>query len=73
MRIQITAKPHKHQRGVYETDKGIYEVHTNQPPADNRANEDIIRQIAEYFDVPKRSVSIVSGSTTRKKILEISI
>jgi uncharacterized protein YggU (UPF0235/DUF167 family) len=71
MRILVHTKLHKHADAVIEIDKGIYEVHTSQPAVDNRANEDIIRQIAGYFGIAKSSVRIFSGASAKTKVLEI--
>lgn len=40
-------------------------------PEKGKANEEVIRKIAKHFDVPKSAVRIVSGASSRKKIVEI--
>ncbi len=39
------------------------------PPVDGKANNEIIRFFSELFDIPKRDVSIVKGSSSSHKIL----
>ena len=41
------------------------------PPVDGAANEAICELLAEHFHVHKRDVSVVSGATNNKKIVEI--
>ena len=42
-----------------------------EPPEDGRANEAVIELLAEHFDVPKGSLRIVRGHTSRQKVIEI--
>ncbi len=41
------------------------------PPVDGKANEALIRFIADQCDIPKSHVQITHGFTSRKKLLEI--
>jgi len=41
------------------------------PPVENAANHALIEFIAERLGIAKRRVRILSGATSRKKILEI--
>ncbi len=55
---------------VRKTDNGL-EVGIRATPEKGKANADVIRKIAKHFRVPQSSVRIVSGSTSRKKVIEI--
>jgi uncharacterized protein YggU (UPF0235/DUF167 family) len=46
-------------------------IRLSAPPVDNAANEALIELIAKALGVPRRSVRIVSGSTSRFKIVEV--
>jgi hypothetical protein len=50
-----------------------YKVSVKEAPVDGRANDAIIRALAEYFDVAKSSVKLLSGHTSKQKIFEIGI
>jgi uncharacterized protein (TIGR00251 family) len=41
------------------------------PPVDGRANEEIMRFLAEKFDVPLQSISILGGASSRLKRFQI--
>ncbi len=41
------------------------------PPVDGKANEALIRYIAEQLKLPKSAVSLKSGQTSRQKVLEV--
>lgn len=48
-----------------------YLVSVKELPVDGKANEAIIRVLAEYFKVPKSQVRILAGRASREKIVEI--
>jgi uncharacterized protein (TIGR00251 family) len=41
------------------------------PPVDNKANEECVRFLAELAGVPRARVRIVTGLTSRVKVVEI--
>ncbi len=55
-----------------ERDGNILRVHTRQEMIANRANIDVIRQLAKYFSVDPESIRIISGARSRRKVIEIS-
>ena len=42
------------------------------PPVDGKANEALVRFIADTFDLPKSAVTLKSGQTSRRKVLEVA-
>jgi uncharacterized protein (TIGR00251 family) len=42
-----------------------------QPPKQGKANEAVIRLLAEHFGVPRSQVRILSGFRSRNKVIEI--
>ncbi len=48
-------------------------VKVNQPPEDGRANKAVIELLAGYFKVKKNCVRIITGETSRNKIVEIDL
>jgi uncharacterized protein (TIGR00251 family) len=41
------------------------------PPVDGEANEALVRLLADELEVPRRSVRIVTGASSRTKTVEI--
>lgn len=41
------------------------------PPVDGKANEALIKFVAEVLGLPKSAVSLKSGQTSRRKVLEV--
>ena len=70
MRIGIKVMPHSPKEEM--TKQGdVYIVRIREAPVEGKANEAVIRLVAERFRVPKSAVKIVSGLTSRNKIMEI--
>ena len=71
MKIAVKAQPSSREEIVEQTGPGQFSVSVKEPPVQGRANEAIVRALADYFDVSKTSVRITSGWTSRNKTLEI--
>lgn len=41
------------------------------PPVDGKANEAVIEFFADFFEIPRSSVTITSGKTSRLKVIHI--
>ena len=50
----------------------VYKVSVRAMPVDGKANKAILQALAVYFEVSPSSVRIVSGQTSKKKIIEIN-
>ncbi len=71
MKLNITARPLSKEAGVEKIDEVNFIVSVKEPPVQGRANAGIIRALAEHFHVAPSRVRIVSGYTSRKKIIEV--
>ncbi len=49
----------------------VYKVSVKEAPVAGRANEAIVRILAEYFGVGRAQVRLVTGQTSKQKIFEI--
>ena len=72
MRISVTAKPRAHEEKVEHVDETHYVVAVREPPLEGRANAAIVKALAAHFSVPPSRVRIISGHTSRQKIVEIT-
>ncbi len=50
---------------------GIVKIRIAAPAVENAANEALVDFLTQAIGVPKRSVRIVSGKTSRRKVLAI--
>jgi uncharacterized protein len=71
MKLKIIVKPNAKRNEVTKATDGTLVVHVTVPPVEGRANEKVREVIADYFNKPRRSISIVSGFKGKYKIIDI--
>lgn len=71
MRIEVSAKPRSMHDRIEKLSDTHYKVMVKEPPIGGRANRAIVKLLAEYFSVAEYQVKIVSGMTSREKVVEI--
>lgn len=71
MRYNVKSTPNAKEPSI-SLDNGIITAKVNAPPKEGRANERLIELLAEFFEVSPSQVKIVSGFTSRNKIIEIT-
>jgi uncharacterized protein (TIGR00251 family) len=71
--LRVRVKPRASKSRVLGEREGELEVAVSAPPVDGAANEELVRILAEHFDVPKSSIAIARGATGRSKIVRISV
>lgn len=67
VRVHTNSKSQKILKGNNE----IFEIYTNQRPVEGKANEEIIKMVAEYFGIKTNQVFIESGKKSKEKTIEI--
>ena len=70
MIVNIRVMPRARRNQITVDTDGTVRVHTTAAPADGAANEAVIKMLAEHFKVPKTSINIIRGSTSRNKVIE---
>lgn len=71
MTIQVRAKPNAKTASVEELAPGTFAVRVNAKAVDGKANIRLIEILADHFNVPFGAIRIVSGATSRDKVIEI--
>lgn len=71
MKIFVKAKPGAKEEKIEKLDESHFEVWVKEPPIKGRANDAIIAALAQYFNLPKSNLRIVSGSAAKQKIIDI--
>jgi uncharacterized protein (TIGR00251 family) len=72
MRIYIKVIPRSSQSRVEKLEDGTYKVWVTVVPEKGKANKEVIKLLAKYFQVSKNQVEIVGGQTTRIKMIDIN-
>ena len=45
-------------------------VHTTTAPTDGKATADVIKMLAAHYNVPKTSIRLIRGASSRNKVFE---
>ena len=61
----------KLRKDFVEVDGDKIMVGVLAPPEHGRANAEVIEKISKYFGVPRSAVRIVSGASSKMKLVEI--
>jgi len=56
----------------WEQGQGSLKARLTAPPVDGAANEALQELLAKRLALPKRAISIVRGTTSRQKVVEIT-
>ena len=71
MKIFVSVKPNARREEVQKVDDAHFVVRANAPAKEGKANKRVEELLAEYFDVPKMSVWLVGGRTSKEKTFDI--
>lgn len=75
VKVKLKASEEKVKKAppnLFETSENYFEVFTQEPPLEGKANKRIMELLAEYFKVPVSKVKIIQGFKSKQKIVEIS-
>jgi uncharacterized protein YggU (UPF0235/DUF167 family) len=71
VKINVKAKPSAREEKVEKIDDNNFIVSVTEPPEKGKANNAIRNALAVYFKTGTSCVKIVSGYSSRNKIVEI--
>lgn len=71
MRITIKVMPKSSREEIVE-ENGVIKAYVKAAPDKGKANKALIELVAEHYGVKKAAVSIISGETSRNKIVEVA-
>ncbi len=70
MRINVRVIPRAKLNRVEVQPDGTLRAHTTTAPTDGKATADVIKMLAEHYGVPKTSIKLIRGATSRDKVFE---
>ncbi len=71
VRVSIRVQPRASSNGIAGIHGDALKVRLTAPPVNGAANEALVDFLAGTFGIPARSVTIVAGSSSRSKIVEL--
>lgn len=69
--FEIKVKPGARESTLTEQSDGSFVARLKSPPVDGKANEELIRLIADHFGVTRAEVVIKTGLSARLKRVQI--
>jgi uncharacterized protein (TIGR00251 family) len=70
--LSIRIQPRASKNGIVTMEDGGLKIRLTAPPVDGAANEALVKFLSGVLSIPKSRVEIVSGHTSRDKIVRIS-
>ncbi len=71
VRFDVRVQPRASRPGVDGLHGEALRVRVGAPPVDGAANDAVVEVLAAALGVPRRAVRIVSGASSRSKVVEI--
>lgn len=68
----VRVQPRASQTTIVGELDGALKLRLAAPPVDGAANEELIRWLAKFFDVPRTAIEILSGATAKQKLIRIN-
>ena len=70
--VRIYAAPRASANKVVGLHDGAIKIALAAPPVDGAANRALIEFLAKLLDVPRNNITLVSGETSRNKVVRIA-
>ncbi|TSC68420.1 MAG: hypothetical protein G01um101466_463 [Parcubacteria group bacterium Gr01-1014_66] len=71
MKITVRVKPNAKKDHIEAEREGEYIAQIKAAPAEGKANNALIKLLAAHFDIARSRIKIISGFSSRNKIIEI--
>ena len=71
MKITVKVKPGSRVEILEKTGERVYLARLKARPEKGKANEALVRLLSEQFGIPRQAVRIVSGHTSKMKLVEL--
>ena len=68
----VKVHPRARKNAIAGTVGDALKLALTAPPVEGKANQAVIEFFADLFEIPRSSVSIASGETSRNKLIRIS-
>lgn len=71
VRFAVRAQPRASRSEVVGEHGGALKVRLAAPPVDGEANNELVRCLARWLELPRSAVRLVAGATGRNKVVEV--
>lgn len=70
--LPVRIQPRASKNEIVVMEGGGFKIRLTAPPVDGAANEALVKFLADTLSIPPSRVQIISGHTSRQKIVRIS-
>lgn len=71
-RVRLRVAPGSARSGIVGRHGGAWKVRVAAPPEGGRANDAVVRLLADALEVPRRDIALVSGHGARDKVVNLT-
>lgn len=71
MKISVQIKPNASFNKIKKISDNHFEIFTTAPAKENKANEAVIKMLAEFFDIAPSCIKLVKGAKSKQKVFDI--
>lgn len=71
MKIFVKVKTRAKEEKIEKTGENNYAVFVKERPEKGLANKAVIKILSRYFKIPQKNVVIISGLSSRQKLIKI--
>jgi hypothetical protein len=71
MKIFVKVKPKAREEKIIKLSDTNFKVSVKEAPEKGRANRAVLKVLADYFGTSPSNIKIISGSTSKLKVIEI--
>jgi len=72
LKIKVKVKPDSRTEEINQ-EGDSFVVKVKEPPKEGRANQAVIKLLAQHFDIPQSQVRILSGFKSKNKLIEVVV
>ena|SRR5437588_7922960 len=70
--FKIKVHPRAKKNAITGVVGDALKISVTAPPVDGKANQTVVEFLADFFEIPRSSVTIASGDTGRLKVIRIN-
>lgn len=71
MKIFVKIKTKSKVKKLLKIDETHYSISITSPPEKGKANKEVVKTLAKYFNISISKINIISGKKSTNKIIEI--
>ena len=72
MLIKVKVFSHSKRRGIIKKSEDSFEVKVTAKPMKGQANKEVIKVLAEYFEIPESNIRLINGFRHTNKVFSTS-